>query len=664
MGREDYDMGSKLKKFLSLLLASCLCATLVLNFDSLYQVRAEEKTAKTKTDNTTDTKDNTDTLKSPYIIRVSKKSGIYSKSFKLSIASDGNVKIYYTTDGSNPVSSKSKMLYQSSVKIVDRSKDKNVVSAVDPIKFDAANVRVNSKGTGFESTVKAPSNKKVDKCTVIRAVGVDNNGRYTDVMTNTYFIGSAADHIQGIKSSCKASGKDLAIISLSVNYDDLFDSKTGIYVKGDIYQQALKDYLASGKMLNADTSRRLAANYTQTGKKWERSAHMDYIESDGTTASSELSQNCGIRIQGNYSRSDLQKSFRLYAREDYGKKNFSYPFFGDNLKDDSGKTIKKFKTLVLRNGGNCAFTTKYSDTYWQSLMKDLNCETQNSRPCVVYVNGEYWGLYVLQEDYTQEFFENKHSVNKDDVVLYKGDAEEYEIGYKLDLGELPKDTTDESYYYKELLDFFRTHADLSKDSDYDEFAKLVDVQSARDYFAAQIWINNKWDWPGKNWSMWKTIKTDATNPYADGKWRFCFYDVEFGGVSGASDAYANTIKDDNYKTYGLLDKDTNNPAVLTYAYLMTNEGFRKDFAAKLKDLSNSIFKYNTALSALDVFKNTYGPLYTQFFNRYPNTGSKDNSINGYYASYSCIKDFLKLRADNLQPILNYVDEIYAADQSK
>ena len=71
-----------------------------------------------------------------------------------------------------------------------------------------------------------------------------------------------------------------------------------------------------------------------------------------------------------------------------------------------------------------------------------------------------------------------------------------------------------------------------------------------DYFAVQIWINNKWDWPGKNWTMWKSVNQDASNPYADGKWRLCFYDLDFGGVSGRWSAYENTIRIDNYKLYG------------------------------------------------------------------------------------------------------------------
>ena len=233
-------------------------------------------------------------------------------------------------------------------------------------------------------------------------------------------------------------------------------------------------------------------------------------------------------------------------------------------------------------------TAKFNDTFWQSLLHESACDTKHSRPCVVYLNGEYWGLYVLEEDYTDDFMEDVHGVSKDNVVIYKGDAESYAIGYKLDEGEIPEGET-EDYYFRELLDFFATHNSLKSQADYDAFCELVDPDSVMDYFAVQCWINNKWDWPGKNWSMWRTTEVEEGNPYGDGRWRFMFYDMEFGGVSGSSDAYVNTIKEDNYKPNGLLDMDTDNPAVLCFAYLMTNEGFREAFYHRLSGLSQDEF---------------------------------------------------------------------------
>ncbi|MBQ9119310.1 MAG: CotH kinase family protein [Lachnospiraceae bacterium] len=590
--------------------------------------------------------------------KLSVASGAYAEDFALELSCAEAEAIYYTTDGSDPRTSETRIKYEGALSVTDRAGEPNVISAVSPSLFDAANAVMNAERNGFDSRIPVPEAEAVDKCTTIRVAACLGEKEYSAVATGTYFVGDMAEHIQGIKESCEAAGTTLAIISITMEQSDLFDPTTGIYVKGDIYAKELEKVLASGKRLKTDEARNYAANYTQRGREWERSAHIDFLESDGTTTTCVLQQDCGIRVQGNYSRSDLQKGFRLYARKDYGEKNFKYAVFGEELTDDAGKTKDKFKTLILRNGGNCAFTTKYSDTYWQSLLGASACDTQASRPCVVYLNGEYWGLYVLEEDYSEDYFEDTHGVVKENVVLYKGDAEKYASGYKLDLGELPEGVSDESYYFKELYEFFESHKDLSAQEDYEAFIKLVDPESVLDYYAAEIWINNKWDWPGKNWSMWKTTEVDAANPYADGRWRFCFYDMEFGGVSGASDARTNTIKEDNYQPDGMLDDSTNNVAVLCYVYLMSNEDFRSRYIEKLTGLSEGWFEYDTAKERLDWFNAVYSPLYPQFFERYPGSGDAENSVYGGYASYQCIADFLEKRAGYIQPMVEFIEKHY------
>lgn len=584
----------------------------------------------------------------------SNESGIYEAAFDLEIS--GSDEIWYTLDGSDPTSSETALRYEGAINIADRSGDANVVSAVSPSLFCTSYSKYSVRD-GITCNIAAPGDSAVDKCTVVKAAAKES-GTFGSVYTNTYFIGSAAEHIDGIEKSCEAAGKSLAVISITMEYDDLFDSAKGIYVKGDIFDKALEEFVRENPRFNPDDTRKLAANYSQRGRAWERAAHIDFFEMDKDGASLVLAQDCGVRIQGNYSRSDLQKSFRFFARKDYGAGKFEYGIFGDELKDTSGAVIDKFDTFVARAGGNCAFTCKYNDTFWQELAQSVDCSTKASRPCVIYLNGEYWGLYVLEEDYSDNFFEDHYGVLAEDVVVYKGDAETYEIGYKLDEGKLPEGENDVSYYFKDLLNFFKTHKSLESDADYEEFAKLVDTESVRDYFAVEVWINNKWDWPGKNWSMWKTVNTGSNNEYADGRWRFCLYDVEFGGVSGAGDAGVNTIKEDNYKPKGLLDMDTENPAVLCFAYLMTNEGFRTDYCNRLLELSDTVFERQHALDVLKGYEDIYGPLFPQFFTRYEGAGKANDALNGGYASSKCIRDFLNKRAENIQKMIDWVNRQY------
>ena len=590
-------------------------------------------------------------------ISLSAESGVYPEAFTLTIDVPKDCTVRYTTDGSDPATSKTAIVYTEGIAITDRKHDKNVVSAIQPILISGNFNRPAANKKGFFCTAGAPEDEDVDKCTVIRAALVNADGTVSATKSATYFIGTTEEHIKGLAESCEAAGTSLAVISISMNYDDLFDPERGIYVKGNVFENALLQYLQYNKQVtDGELARSLDANYKQKGREWERPANITMFEFSPDGATAVLTQNCGIRIQGNYSRSDLQKGLRLYARSEYGESKFRYSVFGEDYLNDAGKVMDSFDTLVLRNGGNCAFTAKFNDIFWQSLLQDTACEAKHSRPCVVYLNGEYWGLYVLEEDYTDDYLNDVHGVTKEDVVIYKGDAESYDIGYKLDEGEIPAGA-DENYYFRPLLDFFDSHSSLSSQADYNAFCKLVDPESVMDYFAVQCWINNKWDWPGKNWSMWRTTKVEKGNPYADGRWRFMFYDMEFGGVSGSSDAYTNTIKEDNYKPNGLLDMDTDNPAVLCFAYLMTNEGFREAFYDRLTGLSTGEFQKNAALARLKQFEDTYSPLYDQFFARYPGTGNSKNAISGGYASIQCIRDFLSRRSGNIQKMIDYCESV-------
>ena len=136
-----------------------------------------------------------------------------------------------------------------------------------------------------------------------------------------------------------------------------------------------------------------------------------------------------------------------------------------------------------------------------------------------------------------------------------------------------------------------------------------------------------------------------------------FYDIEFGGVSGESDAYTNTIKEDNYKPLGLLDMDTDNPAVLCFAYLMTNENFRNDFYERLTGLSTGNLEKERALLKLEEFESIYGPLYEQFFDRYPGTGSKESALDGGYATAKCIRKFIEIRHNYIQQMIDYCEKV-------
>ncbi len=635
----------------------------------------------------------TDTVSLPAAPRMSitetgeaAETGCYASAFSLTLSADTGCKIYYTLDGSDPTNPQNskRLEYTSALTITDRKDAENYVTAVDPAEFDNAYSRWDRTNKVIGDKYAAPDKENVDKATVVRAAAYDEaSAAYSFITTNTYFVGDIKEHIAGIADSAKAAGIPLSIISVSTDYENLFDAEKGIYVKGNIFQAAAEAYGLSSSIVNV--TRNLAANYTQKGKDWERPAHIDYIESDGSETKVKLQQDCGLRIQGNYSRSDLQKSFRFYARKEYGngEKNFNYDFFHGAAKDEKGEPIAKYKKLVVRNGGNDAFLAKYRNTYWQTLFAELSCDVLASRACIVYLDGEYWGLYVLQEDLGDDYIEKHHGIDKTDygIVTYKGDHEANpDIGYEIDDGEdlLPAGEN-QTYFMKDLINFFDTHISCVAKEDYEALAKLVDPDTCMDYFASEIWINNKWDWPGKNWYMWRTTKTpenaDSANPYGDGRWRFALCDMDFGGWSGASEANDNTLN----KEKDLLDlnysDDKSHAGVIiirTFAYFMSNSDFRAKFINRLDEIVAKTASPATASALADKFADTYDPLYEQFYNRYMSksyngrTNDISRQVGTAKSVRSTLTSFAKARInilDTLKETINEKAKTYTSDSS-
>ena len=79
------------------------------------------------------------------------------------------------------------------------------------------------------------------------------------------------------------------------------------------------------------------------------------------------------------------------------KQLFSDSFFKDQ------EDIQKYDSIVLRSSGQDSKHTGFRDVLVNSLVQDLDVDKQSYQP-VVYVNGEYWGLYHLREKINEEFW--------------------------------------------------------------------------------------------------------------------------------------------------------------------------------------------------------------------------------------------------------------------
>ena len=513
----------------------------------------------------------------------SHESGFYLDGFELSMSVPEGCLVFYTTDGSTPT--KDSNLYIEPIKLEDASYNPNVYSAIG--------------GTTVNGFV---TKNNQDKANVIRAIAIDGEGNVSDIVSATYFVMGYGRF---------EPYENMPILSLYTDGSNLFDYETGIYVLGKTYD----DYM-NGEDFDPDKptwSR--PANYFISGMEGERPATIEYFDAEHNFC---FVQDVGIRIGGNTSQSSTQKTFKFYARSEYGKSSFDYPMF---------EGVEFYDTFLMRTGANDFAKTKIRDVLAQTLTAHRDFSTALWQPCVMFLNGEYWGLYMMMERYDSDYFAQHYEINKDELVVIKtGDVD---IGLEED-----------KELYRTLRRFCRNN-DLTLPENYEKLCSMIDMQSYIDYVCMNVIISNN-DWPGNNTSLWRTRTVDPSNPYADGRWRWASYDTERSMLlygSGSGEDYTNN-------SYPKLIKNG-----LIFGHVYKNEEFKKQFLATLADMLMYDFESERIEPYLVDFELNLNEQMKLNRKRYNTTSDYSREIN-------VIRTFWQHRAEY---VLKYTAEAFGLD---
>ena len=516
--------------------------------------------------------------KIPLEVVSSHESGFFDDSFELSLQTRADAKIYYTLDSSTP--DQNSAVYSGAIEISDNSGNPNVYSAIE----------------GISSLDVFMPTELVDKCTVLKAIAIDEDGNKSKMICKTFFVGYQE----------KEGYDDIPIISLSLDPADLFDYETGIYVTGKIYDE----------QEHSGYPETYPANYQQKGKEWEREAEFTYFESDKTFS---FDQTIGVRIHGGWSRAFNQKSFNLYARKEYsGTKTFEKAFFD----------TEKLQTCMLRSGGyRDTFVTKARDALNHELSKNESFAVQNSFPCILFLNGEYWGVYLLQERFTEHYVEEHYGVDKDNVVIIEN-------------GEVDEGEDSDIELYNELLDFFKNN-DFSLAQTYEEAKKRIDVNEFAAYMSTELYIGNI-DWPGNNVRMWRA-RDMSDRPYEDGRWRFMMYDTDDSADMLPSKCHydSDPFLNKNHWKDGPLDEDC--ILGLMLSKLLCNSDFSKLFIETFERIGSENFAPEKVNNYLDDLSEVLSKPMTVFYSRFVSDNAEVYNEAYYLSCIDTIKEFFANR---------------------
>ena len=255
-------------------------------------------------------------------------------------------------------------------------------------------------------------------------------------------------------STIKDDLKTIPSVSVVLGNDDFFGAKNGIY-----------------------------ANTQAHGITWEKPASIEWID---PVTGDDFQVNAGLRIHGSqYGRtaSVAKHSLRILFKNEYGPARLEYPLFEDS-------DVERFDNLVLRGiwnyswfgdstacGGIGTSHADYlRDLYSRDTVRDLGGLDPRGRPVHLYINGLYWGLYILSER-PDDGFAAEH---------LGGDKEDYDVLYaNTSMEVVAGDLT----AWNAML--AAAAGDLSSPKAYEAFQKLVDVPAMIDYLLMIYYVGSR-----------------------------------------------------------------------------------------------------------------------------------------------------------------------------
>lgn len=531
--------------------------------------------------------------------------GFYNTQFSLALSdltNDPAVRIYYTLDGSEPIENVDPQFFgykpryretlplDSEIKSASTQSTRYVTGSPILISTNPALMsndparlkRLTAKASSVTDSPNYTDPGNNFKGTVVRARAFKNGSPPSAIVTKTYFITPSG-----------SPAYNMPVISLVSNEKSFFEYNTGIYTPGVYYDSWRRD--------NPSTPSGSCAfgNFGFGGDAWERDGNVEFF----VNRESVLNQEIAFRIHGGCTRGNPRKTLRLYSNTE-----FNYGIFQE-------KPTLFSKRLLLRSSGNDWPTTIFRDAFYHKLVEHLPFDTQMSRPSVVFLNSEYWGIHNVRERFDGHYLDRKYGVDRDNIDMVTFD------GYpQADEGDLVS--------YNQLMDFLNNNS-VSGTTNYNTLAEKIDIENFTDYQIAEVFCANS-DWPNKNLKLWRNrVAYTPSAPLGhDGRWRWMLYDVDIslGAHNPASHDNLSSAVADGETTKVLFS-------------LIQNTAYREFFISRFADLLNTTFLPAHSDTVLTSYKARYELGMPDHINRW----KAPATLNDWNTNVNVIKTFISQR---------------------
>lgn len=369
----------------------------------------------------------------------------------------------------------------------------------------------------------------IDSTTVIRAIALGGEFSPSPVSTNNYIYEEA---------------HTIPVVTFVMDPDSLFSEEFGILAYGD---SAEAEYPFEG------------ANFWQD---WEYPVHLEFMETNGNI---EFEIDAGASIGGNFSRGFNKKSFIINNNEEYGVKRLEYDLFPEN-------EYQSYDGFGLRAGAEERSRLLNELMYATNQKWDHNNDMQAGRPVVMYINGKYWGIYLLQERKNDDFVESRYGFEDIDMISDYDEAKDGDFAAYYDMVD---EIVDLDASTQEFYDFIEANINLDSFTDhwiYQVYTSHGDPNNLR-YWRAKTEEGAKWHYITHDFDWWRSLG-DEPNEY--------FKTFEFFLETGTFD-------------FWILGK------------MMENPTYQEFFLNRLADMLNTAFRSENVFALIDSIDTAINP---------------------------------------------------------
>lgn len=287
-----------------------------------------------------------------------------------------------------------------------------------------------------------------------------------------------------------------------------------------------------------------------------------------------------------------QKGFKVYPQDEDGyKANMEHQYFSTSLRDTFSMFILKAGASdnYPSNGGpSCHMRDAFAHTLAERY--NLDMDYRRYEPTIVFVNGEYWGLYEIRERVDNDYFEYYYGKKKSKVENLR-----YWGSY---VGGTPANWITN---WTNLASYITTN-NMSVPANYAVVKDSLNVRSFAQYFIFNQYLVNT-DWLNWNTHWWRGT---GNNPV---KYRYALWDEDnildlgqnYTGVGNTS--YDN----DPCDPFSLFQNSSSIKHTQMLTSLMQNTEFKQMYEQQWLDMLSGCFECTKILYHFDSIKNIITP---------------------------------------------------------